>query len=140
MVYPDSNRKHNNKGRNTEHDQRVMQSEICTADKMTNAQESTSIRSLTNIFCLPIYPNISEGYEHEYEPGQSHTTQKFLSGLKIPRVQGPDHEMLIQNLYYNHYYPKPKYQILGYLDPLGDPVSKNIISLTARLERTTAKI
>ena len=27
--------------------------------------------------------------------------------------------MLAQNLHYNYYYPKPKYLILGYLDPLG---------------------
>ena len=27
--------------------------------------------------------------------------------------------MLTQNLYYNHYYPNPKYLIIGYMDPLG---------------------
>ena len=27
--------------------------------------------------------------------------------------------MLAQNLYYNYYYPKPKYLIIGYKDPLG---------------------
>ena len=25
----------------------------------------------------------------------------------------------MQNLYYDYYYPKPKYLITGYLDPLG---------------------
>ena len=35
------------------------------------------------------------------------------------RVQVPNNHILTQNLYYNHYYPKPKYLIIGYLDPLG---------------------
>ena len=42
--------------------------------------------------------------------------------LLIPaplRVQVPNSHILTQNLYYNYYYPKPKYQIIGYLDPLG---------------------
>ena len=34
------------------------------------------------------------------------------------RVQVPNNHILTQNLYYNHYYPKPKYLIIGYLDPL----------------------
>ena len=35
------------------------------------------------------------------------------------RVQVPNNHILTQNLYYNSYCPKPKYQIIGYLDPLG---------------------
>ena len=35
------------------------------------------------------------------------------------RVQVPNNSILTQNLYYNYYYPKPKYLIIGYLDPLG---------------------
>ena len=35
------------------------------------------------------------------------------------RVQVPNNHILAQNLYYSYYYPKPKYQIIGYLDPLG---------------------
>ena len=35
------------------------------------------------------------------------------------RVQVPNNHILTQNLYYNYYYPKPKYLIIGYLDPLG---------------------
>ena len=31
----------------------------------------------------------------------------------------PNNHILTQNLYYNYYYPKPKYLIIGYLDPLG---------------------
>ena len=29
--------------------------------------------------------------------------------------------MLTQNLHYNYYYPKPKYLIIGYLDPFKGP-------------------
>ena len=35
------------------------------------------------------------------------------------RVQVPNNHILTQNLYYNYYYPKPKYLIIGYMDPLG---------------------
>ena len=35
------------------------------------------------------------------------------------RVQVPSNHILTQNLYYNYYCPKPKYQIIGYMDPLG---------------------
>ena len=35
------------------------------------------------------------------------------------RVQVPNNHILTQNLYYNYYYPKPKYLIIGYLDPQG---------------------
>ena len=40
--------------------------------------------------------------------------------LDIPlRVQVPNNHILTQNLYYNYYYPNPKYLIIGYMDPLG---------------------
>ena len=36
------------------------------------------------------------------------------------RVQVPNKNIILaQNLYYNYYYPKCKYLIIGYLDPLG---------------------
>ena len=35
------------------------------------------------------------------------------------RVQVPNNHILTQNLYYKYYYPKPKYLIIGYMDPLG---------------------
>ena len=35
------------------------------------------------------------------------------------RVQVPNNHILTQNLCHNHYYPKTKYLIIGYLDPLG---------------------
>ena len=31
------------------------------------------------------------------------------------RVQVPNNHILTQNLYYNYYYPNPKYQNIGYL-------------------------
>ena len=36
--------------------------------------------------------------------------------ISLP-VQVPDNHILPQNLYYNYYYPIPKYLIIGYLDP-----------------------
>ena len=33
------------------------------------------------------------------------------------RVQVPNNQILTQNLYYNYYYPRPKYLIIGYMDP-----------------------
>ena len=40
--------------------------------------------------------------------------------LRLPlRVQVPNNHILTQNQYYNYYYPKPKYLIIGYMDPLG---------------------
>ena len=35
------------------------------------------------------------------------------------RVQVPNNHILTQNLYYNYYYPNPKYLIIGYMDTLG---------------------
>ena len=35
------------------------------------------------------------------------------------RVQVPNSHILTQNLYYNYYYPDPKYLIIGYMDLLG---------------------
>ena len=40
--------------------------------------------------------------------------------LHVPlRVQVPNNHIPTPNLYHNYYYPKPKYPIIGYLDPLG---------------------
>ena len=35
------------------------------------------------------------------------------------RVQVPNNHILTQNLFYNHYYQNPEYQIVGYMDPKG---------------------
>ena len=48
-------------------------------------------------------------------PTQDRLTKKDLS----LRVQVPKNHILTQNLYYNYNYPKPKYLIMGFLDPLG---------------------
>ena len=41
------------------------------------------------------------------------------------KVQAPDNHILAQNLYYNYYFPKAKYLIIGYLDSLGNSTPKN---------------
>ena len=40
------------------------------------------------------------------------------------RVQVPNNHIPTPNLYHNYYYPKPKYPIIGYLDPLGNQGAK----------------
>ena len=50
------------------------------------------------------------------------------------RVQVPNNPILPQNLYYNYYYPNPKYLIIGYMDPLGWLMSE------AYLKRTEASV
>ena len=42
-----------------------------------------------------------------------------LDELHSLRVQVPNNQILTQDLYYNSYYPNPKYLILAYMDPLG---------------------
>ena len=42
----------------------------------------------------------------------------MVQGLTL-RIQVPNNHILAQNLYYKYYYPKPKYLIIGYMDPLG---------------------
>ena len=47
-----------------------------------------------------------------------------LRGLPTPvqlslRVQVYNNHILTQKVYYSYYYPKPKYLIIGYMDPLG---------------------
>ena len=47
------------------------------------------------------------------------TLRGFQRGGVSLRVQISNNHMLTPNLYHNHYYPKPQYLIIGYLDPLG---------------------
>ena len=42
-----------------------------------------------------------------------------LGDPKTLRVQVPNNHILPQNLYYNYYYPRTRYLIVGYMDPLG---------------------
>ena len=44
-----------------------------------------------------------------------------LQHYQALRVQVPNNHIPTQNLYYNYYYPNPKYLIIGYMDPLGSP-------------------
>ena len=45
---------------------------------------------------------------------------QLVAAAAVPlRVQVPNNHTLAQNLYYNYYYPNPKYLIIGYMDPLG---------------------
>ena len=47
------------------------------------------------------------------------TAGRLGAGVDSLRVQVPNNHILTQNLYYNYYYPNPKYLIIGYLDPYG---------------------
>ena len=42
-----------------------------------------------------------------------------MTGIVALRVQVPNNHILTQNQDHNYYHPKPKYLILGYMDPLG---------------------
>ena len=44
------------------------------------------------------------------------TIQTPITTLK---VQVPNNHIHAQNMHYNYYFPKPKYLIIEYLDPLG---------------------
>ena len=46
------------------------------------------------------------------------------------RVQVPNNHILTQNLYYDYYYPDPKYLIIWYMDPLGLALSPSQAVLT----------
>ena len=42
-----------------------------------------------------------------------------MTHLLSLRVQVPNNHILTKNLYYNYYYPNPKYLNIGYMDPEG---------------------
>ena len=48
-------------------------------------------------------------------------------------VQVPNKHILTHNLYYNYYYPNPKYLIIGYMDRLGYSNSVRPLQLRASL-------
>ena len=52
----------------------------------------------------------------------------LIYALQALRVQVPNNHILTQNLYYNYYSPKPRYPIIGYLDPLGS-ISRNMSNI-----------
>ena len=49
-----------------------------------------------------------------------------FSGPPNPEGQVPNSHILTQNLYYKYYYPKPKYLIIGYLDPLNPTTPRKL--------------
>ena len=64
---------------------------------------------------------------------------QFLFVEKTLRVQVLNNHILTQNLHYNYYYPKPKYLIIGYMDPLGNSrlqVTQTLSNPSAGMEAT----
>ena len=51
---------------------------------------------------------------------------------------GPNNHILTQNLYYNHYYPNPKYKIIGYMNPPSKSTLEEFFSILDRPEALTA--
>ena len=56
------------------------------------------------------------------------------------RVQVPNNHIFTQNLYYNYYYPNPKYQIIGYMDPLGNMSYDFVAACNIVLLRRTLRV
>ena len=86
-------------------------------DRRIDGEGGASVRTLTCRVRLVAFKRCGlEGFEGHV--ALHHPPAK----LKIPpphsqRVQVPNNDILAQNLYYNYYHPKPKYLIIGYLDP-----------------------
>ena len=53
-------------------------------------------------------------------------------------VQVPNIYILTQNLYYNYYYPKPKYPIFGYLDPF--KVTNSVDDIIPKLDEMLGRM
>ena len=50
-------------------------------------------------------------------------------GLGLNNPKGiPNIHILAQSQYYNYYYPKPKYLIIGYMDPSGNLVPFSVVN------------
>ena len=50
-------------------------------------------------------------------PRLSLRVQGLGLGFRVSGLGLPNNHILTQNLYYNYYYPTPKYLIIGYMDP-----------------------
>ena len=59
------------------------------------------------------------GYWIGNSDGNQPGFHKYCGHLLSLRVQVSNNHILPQNLYYNYYYPNPKYLNIGYLDPKG---------------------
>ena len=44
-----------------------------------------------------------------------------ITSSSSPRVQVPNDHIRTQNQYYDYYFPKPKYLVIGYNDPFFGP-------------------
>ena len=62
-----------------------------------------------------------DSYRWDHDSSWCENSSYPLTTARITlMVQVPNHYILTQNLYYNHYYPKSKYLIIGYLDPVDE--------------------
>ena len=59
------------------------------------------------------------GFSKVVRRGHCNSHTRYPNNLTL-RVQVPNNHICTQNLYYNSYYVKPKYLIIGYMDPLGN--------------------
>ena len=99
-----------------------------TAALQLNHAQSSPCGSL----CLPSYLTFQGPFRKKSNSGSFiylsspmplsafHGPPKETLNLENPnpqRVQVPNNHIRTQNLYYNYYCPKPKYLIVGYLDP-----------------------
>ena len=64
---------------------------------------------------MPKPSNMPPGKGPDYEDDCPFFNGGYVLSL---RVQVPSNHILTQDLYYSSYYPKPKYLIIGYMDPL----------------------
>ena len=112
-----------------------------TTDVAANAERVRSEGIEAIVHCRPQHPaghserlliKTRNVRASQLEPGQP---WGFWRWRKTQRVQVPNHHILTRNLYYNYWYPKPKYLIVGYMDPLGKRCKE-----TWRLDRRPAPL
>ena len=68
---------------------------------------------------ITLIPVVSYPYINPYNPCSFHFLfhSPYINYPIFFRV--PSNHILTQNLYYDYYYPKARYLIIGYMDPLG---------------------
>ena len=88
--------------------------------------------NVQKLYCS-VWSSIAEGMGREFAdkicqiPSPNRLPRCKLDGedydpqfsIQTLRVQVPNNQILTHNLYYNSYYPNPKYRIIGYMDPVG---------------------
>ena len=70
-------------------------------------------------FLAPIRFRVSKDPSLHWDPKSVNIACIGLFGSLALSVQVPKDHIFTPNLYQNHYYPNPKYLIVGYMDPLG---------------------